>query len=120
MKVEVSFDAVELHEATFRKAPECWDAVDMGFAFDQGSGFLDADTFVIAHINQSVVADPLIGVQYAGRINSAAKDLPKFLLATIRINLGIDSACPFVDAKDRSLAGGSAFSSRTPGGLLAG
>jgi hypothetical protein len=113
MKVEVSFDAVELHEATFSKAPECFNAVDTRFAFDQGSSFLDADMFVIAHINQPVVADPLIGVQYAGRINSAANDLLKRLLATIRNNLGIDSASPFVDAKDRLLTGGSALSSRT-------
>jgi hypothetical protein len=69
--------------------------------------------FVIAHINQPVVADPLIGVQYAGRINSAANDLLERLLATIRNNLGIDSASPFVDAKDRLLTGGSALSSRT-------
>ena len=75
MELEVSFDAVELHEATFGKAPECLDAVDMRFAFDQGSSFLDADMLVIAHINQPVVADPLIGVQDAGRINSAANDL---------------------------------------------
>ena len=72
--------------------------------------------FVIAHINQPVVADPLIGVQYPGRISSAANDLLERLLATIRNNLGIDSASPFVDAKDRLLAGGSAltFTLRLP------
>ena len=68
MKVEVRFDAVELHEATFGKAPECFDAVDVSFAFDQGSGFLDADMFVITHIHQSIIADPLVSVQYTGRI----------------------------------------------------
>jgi len=40
MKVEVSFDAVELHEGTFGEAPECFDTVDMRFAFDQGSSLL--------------------------------------------------------------------------------
>jgi hypothetical protein len=113
MKVEVRFDAVELHEATFGKAPECFDAVDVSFAFDQGSGFLDADMFVITHVNQSIIADPLVSVQYTGRIDSTANDLLERPLATIRNNFSVDSAAPFIDAKDRLLAGGSSLSSWT-------
>jgi hypothetical protein len=64
----------------------------VGFAFNEGSALLDADMFVIAHIDQPIVADPQIGVQYASGVDMAANDLLERLLATIRNNFSVDLA----------------------------
>src|ERR1700756_4215074 len=113
MKFEVGFDPVKFHEPTLGKAPKGFDSIDVGFALTQGSAFLDSHVFIITNIDQAIVADPLIGVQHAGGVDSAANDLLERLLATIRYNLSVDFAPSFVDAKDRLLVGGSALSART-------
>ena len=112
MNCEVGFDAVEFHEPSFGKTPESFDAIDVGFAFNEGSALLDTDMFVIAHINQPIVADPQIGVQYASGMDMAANDLLERLLATIRNNFSVDLAAPFIDAEDRLLVSGAPLSSR--------
>ena len=119
MEFEVRFDPVEFHESSFSKTPESFDAIDMGFAFDEGSTLLDANMFVIAHIDQPIVADPQIGVQYASGVDMAANDLLERLLATIRNNFSVDLAAPFIDAEDRLLVGGAPLSSRADVALKA-
>ena len=113
MEFEVGFDAVKFHEPALGKAPIGFDSIDVGLALTQGSTFLDSHVFIVTHIDQAIVANPLIGVQHAGRIDSAANDLLERLLATIRYNLSVDFAPSFVDAKDRLLVGRSALSPRT-------
>ena len=81
MEFEVRFDAVKFHEPAFGETPESFDAIDVGFAFNEGSALLDPDMFVIAHIDQPIVTDPQIGVQYASGVNMAANDLLERLLA---------------------------------------
>ena len=119
VKLEVRFDAVEFHEPSFGETPESFDAIDVGFAFDEGSALLDANMFVIAHVDQPIIADPQIRMQYASGIDPAANDLLERLLATIRNNFSIDSAPSFIDAEDRLLVSGSAFSARTDVALQA-
>ena len=113
MKFEVGFDPVEFGEPALGKAPKSFDSIDVDFALTQGSAFLDAQVFIIANINQAVIANPLIGVQHAGGIDSAANDLLERLLATVRDHLGIDFSPSLIDAKHRLLVGRSALSSRT-------
>src|SRR6202162_1779477 len=103
MKFEVGFDPVEFGEPALSKAPKGFDAIDVGFALTQGSAFLDSDVFIIPNIDQSVIANPLIGMQHAGGIDWAANDLLERLLATIRENLGIDFSPSFIDPKPRLL-----------------
>ena len=119
VKFEVRFDAVEFHEPAFGETPESFDAIDVGFAFDKGSALLDANMFVIAHIDQPIIADPQVGMQNASRINPAANDLLERLLATIRDNFGVDPAPSFVDAEDRLLVSGTTFSPRADVALQA-
>ena len=110
VKLEVRFDAIEFHEPTLGETPESFDAIDVSFAFDKGGALLDANMFVIAYIDQPIIADPQIRMQDASRIDPAANDLLERLLATIRDNFGVDPASSFVDAKDRLLVSGTAFS----------
>jgi len=83
------------------------------FALTQGSAFLDSYVFVIAHIDQAIIANPLVSMQHTGRIDPTANDLLESLLTTIRHNFSVNFAPSLLDAKDRLLVGSSALSSRT-------
>ena len=84
MKSEVGFGPVKFHEPALGKAPKGFASIDVGFALRQGSAFLDSHVFILPNIDQAIVANPLIGVQHAGGVDSAGNDLLESHLATSR------------------------------------
>ena len=67
MKLEVGFDAVELGQTAFGKAPEGFDSVDVSAAIGKGFLFVDPHMFVITDIDQAIIARPAIGAEDALR-----------------------------------------------------
>ncbi len=97
------FDAVEFGEATLGKTPEGFDAIDVNATGSEGLGLVDADVFVVADIDQAVIAAPVIGEHDAGRIDLAAQDGVQSAGRAVGHNLGVDAALALVDAEDRLL-----------------
>ena len=74
MEGEEFFDAVKLGEAALGKTPKGFDAVDVDAAGSKSFGLVDTDMLVVAHIDEAIVAAPVIGKDDAGRIDLAAQD----------------------------------------------
>jgi len=56
VEFKIGFDAVELGQASFSKAPEGFDPVDMSAAIGEGFLFVNAHMFVVADIDQAIIS----------------------------------------------------------------
>ena len=106
------FDAVELGQAALGKTPEGFNAVDVDAAFGKGLGFVDADMFVVADVDQAVIAAPGIGEDHAGRIDLAPQRPLESVGRTVRDDFGVDTPLTFIDAEHRLLEGAATASAR--------
>jgi hypothetical protein len=61
VEFEIGFDAVELGQASFSKAPEGFDPVDVSAAIGEGFLFVNAHMFVVVDIDQAIITWPAIG-----------------------------------------------------------
>jgi hypothetical protein len=120
MKGEELFDAIELGQTAFGKTPKGFDAVDVDAAGSESFGLVNAHMFVVADIDQTVVAAPIIGENNAGRIDIAAQNGVESGGRAVGHDLGVDAALTFIDAKDRLLesaatTAASAWTTAQPG-----
>src|ERR1700683_1906500 len=113
MESKEFFNAVELGQAALGKAPEGFDAIDVSATFGKAFGLVDADMFVVADIDQAVVAAPGIGEDNAGRIDLAPQRPLESEGRTVRHDLGVDAALAFIDAEDRLLEGAASAPTRS-------
>jgi len=113
MEREEFFDAVELGQAALGKAPEGFDAIDVSATFGKALGLVDADMFVVADIDQAVVAAPGIGEDNAFRIDLAPQRPLESMGGAVGDDLGVDAALAFVDAENRLLEGAASASARS-------
>ena len=104
-KKGVRGNAVELGQATFGKAPEALDAVDVVLALSKlMSLVVHSEMLLIPHIDQSVIARPAVGMDDGFQADAAQNGLAQRLSATIRDDLGVDTAVALEDAKNDGLA----------------
>lgn len=113
MKGKEFFDAVELGQAALGKAPEGFDAIDVSATFGKALGLVNANMFVVADIDQAVVAAPGIGEDNALGIDLAPQRPLESEGRTVRHDLGVDAALAFVDAEDRLLEGAASAPTRS-------
>ena len=79
-------NAVELRQTTFGEAPETFDAIDVVFAHGKLMGFvIHAEMFLIAHVDQPVVAGPAVGMDDGFQADAARNGQPQRLSATVGI-----------------------------------
>lgn len=112
VEFEIGFDAVELGQASFSKAPEGFDPVDVSAAIGEGFLFVNAHMFVVADIDQAIISWPAIGAEDALRIDPAPDDGSQGLLGAVSDDLGINFSLALEDAEDGLFAGSSAAQSR--------
>ena len=76
MNLKVLLHPIELLESSFCEAPEGFDPVDMDLSFEGELvlSVIDPEMFVIAHIYQSVIAGPSIGVDHTANIDFTPYD----------------------------------------------
>src|SRR5271157_77841 len=104
-KKSVSGNAIELRQTTFGEAPETLDAVDVVLAHGKLMSFvIHAEMFLIAHVDQSVVAAPAVGVNDGFQADAAGNGLPQRLSPTVGDDLGVDKTVALEDAEDDGLA----------------
>ena len=106
MNLKVLLHPIELLESSFCEAPEGFDPVDMDLSFEGELvlSVIDPEMFVIAHIHQSVIAGPSIGVDHTANIDFTPYDGLQGLFPGIRNDLGIDLSLSEKDSEDRLLA----------------
>jgi len=87
------------------EAPKALDAIDVVLAYGQlMSLMVDAEMFLIAHIDQTVVTGPTVGVDDRLEANTAQNGLAERLSPAVGDDLGIDIAVALEDAKHDRLA----------------
>ena len=107
------FDPVELGQASFGKAPESLNAVDVSPALGKSLALVDAYMAVIAHIDQPVIPPPTIGHDHAGRVNFASDHPLESRRRTVGHDLGVDLSVTLKNAEDRLFEGSSSALART-------
>jgi len=113
VKGEEFFDAVKFGQTALGKTPKGFDAVDVDAAGSKSFGLVDADMLVVAHIDEAIVAAPVIGENDAGRIDLTAQDGVERVGGAVGHDLGINPTLAFVDAEDRLLEGAATAFTRT-------
>ena len=106
MNLEILLHPIELLEPAFGKAPEGFDPIDMDLSFEGELvlSVIDPEMFVIAHIHQSVIAGPSIGVDHTADIHLATDNSLQGLFPGIGNDLGINLSLTKKDSEDRLLA----------------
>ena len=105
MQREVHLHAIELGQATFGKAPKCFDAVDVSPAFGERLFLVDADVLVEAYVDESIVTGPAVRADDAGGINAATDHRPQRGLGAIFDDFGVNFSLAFEDAENRLFEG---------------
>ena len=113
VKSKMFFDPVELGQASFGKAPESLNAVDVSPALGKSLALVDAYMAVIAHIDQPVIPPPTIGHDHAGRVNFASDHPLESRRRTVGHDLGVDLSVTLKNAEDRLFEGSSSALART-------
>jgi hypothetical protein len=113
MQVEGSRrDAIELLQATFGKAPEALNAVDMMRArHELVLTVMDSEMFGIPDINQPVITAPTVAIDDSVEGDATAHNGLQSTLFAVRHDLRVDAAVTFEDAEDNGLARSSATGS---------
>ncbi len=98
-------DSIEFLQASFGRRPKTFDAVNRRRAIHKFIGtVINPQMFCIADINQSIVAAPLVRVNYRVHRDTPANHRLQRFLAAIRDNFRVDRAIPFEDAEDFGFA----------------
>ena len=105
VEFEIGFDAIELGQASFRKAPEGFNPVDVSTAIGEGFLFVNAHMFVVADIDQAIISWPAIRAKDALRIDPAPDDGSQGLLGAVSDDLGINFSLALEDAEDLVVCG---------------
>ena len=102
MKIEGSArDSVELVQPSFGEAPERFNTVDMTFSVGElVLAMSNAKVFLIAKVDQAVVADPAVTMNYGVQCNSSTNNSLEGFLFRVWDDLSIDTISSFVDAED--------------------
>ena len=109
--IGVRGNGVELRQTAFGEAPKALDAIDVVLAHGKLMGFvIHAEMFLIAHIDQPVIAGPAVGVDDGFQADAARNGLPQRLSATVGNDLGVDTTIALEDAKDDGFAGSTTSS----------
>jgi len=77
MKIKVGFDAIKFGQAALGEAPEGFDAIDVGATTGEGFLLVDAHMFVVADVDEAVVARPSVRTDDALGIDPPANDGPE-------------------------------------------
>ena len=105
VEFEIGFDAVELGQASFCKAPEGFDPIDVSAAIGEGFLFVNAHMFVVADIDQAIISWPAIRAKDALGIDPTPDNGSQGLLGTVSDDLGINFSLTLEDAEDLVVCG---------------
>ena len=99
----------ELVQPGFGKAPEAFDAIDMGSAPDKFIlPMIDSQVLAITDIDQAVVTAPAIGIDDAIQSNTAPDDPLERCFTAVRDDFCVDTPVAFEYTKDSCFAEGPA------------
>ena len=103
------WDAIELSQTAFGKAPKRLDAIHAMSTIDELIvPVIDAEVLIVADIDQAFVAGPTVGVHHGVRGDFASNNGLQRGFFAIRNDFGVDAIAAFEESEDDSFTTGTA------------